>query len=400
MDRSGKRNAFSLQSRVARSLRGLVSGFFSLPAVSSLEGLFLRLLFGVVVAFTISLQVPFPTQPHPAGLAHFFDLTWLSDPYKLAVYRNVIYLLVCFYVAGLLLPVVLPALAVGHTLMFTLFNSQGYTHHGYQIVSLTLMAQGVTVLYYTALKRIRLQPPDALLNAWLLVQSQVVVVGAYLVSFLTKMASTGGMWFWNANYIALDLIKTQRQNFFSRLDPSDARNPVEAMWLLEHPWIARGLFGSGVVLEAIAFLALANRKLSFLIGVGLILMHRSVSTLMGLTFQYNEMLCVIFLVGIPYFLARCLERVRSPAVRLGILIGAGLGVPLSYFVQPASVQKLMSLPAYIVSLINSLSVWANGNWMDTWRFTLPMWTTCLVAAAVGALAARLISGKIRPTAVF
>jgi hypothetical protein len=400
MDSPKKRNDLSLRSRAARWLREVASGFFILPAVSSLEGFFLRLLFGIVVAFTISLNVPFSTQPHPAGLAHFFDLTWLSDPDNLRAYRNVIYLLVSLYVAGLLLPIVLPALAVGHALMFTLFNSQGYTHHGYQIVSLTLLAQAVTVLYYTALKGIRLRPPDRLLNAWLFVQSQVVVVGAYLVSFLTKMFATGGMWFWNANYVAIDLIKTQRQHYYSRLDPGDAGNPLEAMWLLEHPWISRALFGSGVLLEAIAFLALAGRKLSFLIGVCLILMHRSVSTLMGLRFQYNEMLCVVFLVGIPYFAARCLERVPCRAVRLGILIGAGVGVPLSYFVQPASVQKLMPLPAYIVSLINSLSVWVNGNWMDTLRFTFPMWTTCLVMAAAGAMAARLISAKMRPTSAF
>jgi hypothetical protein len=395
MENSEKPNACSSRSRVARSLRGWASGFFSLPAVSSLEGFFLRFFFGVVVAFTISLNLPFPAQPHPVGLAHFFDLTWLSDPHKLITYRNSIYLLLFFYVAGLCLPIVLPTLAVGHTLMFTLFNSQGYTHHGYQIVSLALMAQAATVLYYTALKGIRCQPPDALLNAWLLVQSQVVVVGTYLVSFLTKMFSTGGTWFWNANYIAMDLIKTQRQHYFSRLNPADAQDPLEAMWLLEHPWIARGLFGSGVVLEAIAFLALANRKLSFLVGAGLIVMHRSVSMLMGLTFQYNEMLCVIFLVGLPYFLARSLERVPSGAVRLGILIGAGLGIPLSYFAQPASVQNLMSLPFYIVSLINSLSVWTRGNWMDTLRFTLPMLTTCLLMATAGALAARFLSGKTR-----
>ena len=178
-------------------------------------------------------------------------------------------MLILFYVAGLLLPIVLPALAVGHALMFTLFNSQGYTHHGYQIVTLTLVAQAATVLYYTALKGLRLQPPDALLNSWLLVQSQAVVAGTYLVSFFTKILATGGMWLWNANYIAIDLIKTQRQHYFSRFDPSDAGNPAEAMWLLEHPWIARGFFASGALLEAIAFLALANRRLGFPIGAGL-----------------------------------------------------------------------------------------------------------------------------------
>ena len=35
-----------------------------------------------------------------------------------------------------------------------------------------------------------------------------------------------------------------------------------------------------------------------------------------------------------------IERVRCRAVRLGILIGAGLGVPLSYFVQPVSVRTV------------------------------------------------------------
>jgi hypothetical protein len=391
MDRSKKASAFSLRNKAVQLLRRLVAGFFSLPTVSSLEGFFLRFLFGVVVAFTLSLEVSFRDQPHPVGLARFFDLTWLSDPQKLSAYRSVMYLLLAFYASGLLLPVVLPALAVGYTLMFTLFNSQGYTHHGYQIVSLTLVAQAATVLYYTALKGFRLRPPDPLLNAWLLVQSQVAVTGTYLVSFLTKVFSTGVMWFWNAHYIALDMVKTQRQHYFSRLNPADAGDPAEAMWLLEHPWIARGLFTSGVALEAIAFLALAGRRLSFLIGVGLILLHRSVSMLMGLRFQYNEMLCVIFLVGIPYLTVRCLERVGSAAVRLGILIGAGVGIPLSYFAQPVAIRNAMPISHYLIALINSLSVWANGNWADIQRFTLPLWITCLVTAATGALAARFIS---------
>ncbi|HET7239421.1 MAG TPA: hypothetical protein VFI76_10350, partial [Terrimicrobiaceae bacterium] len=218
-----------MRSKFVDSLRQLGAGFFLLPAVSPLEGFFLRFLFGLVVAFSLSLQVPFHEQPHPVGLARFFDLTWLADPQNLSIYRGVIYLLLILYAAGWLLPIVLPVLAVGHALMFTLYNSQGFTHHGYQIVSLTLVAQAATVLYYTALKGLRLQSPDPLLNAWLLVQSQVVVTGTYLVSFLTKVLATGGMWFWNAHYIALDLIKTQRQHYFSRLDPAAAVDPPEAI---------------------------------------------------------------------------------------------------------------------------------------------------------------------------
>jgi hypothetical protein len=390
MERSRKPSAFSLRSKAIAWLERLGAGFFSLPKVSSLEGFFLRFLFALVVALTISLQVPFHDQPHPVGLARFVDLTWLSDPQKLSAYRNVIYLLLIVYVSGWLLPIVLPTLAVSHTLMFTLYNSQGYTHHGYQIVSLTLVAQAATVLYYSVLKGPRLRPPDPLLNAWLLVQSQVVVTGTYLVSFLTKVFATGGMWFWNAHFIALDMIKTQRQHYFSRFDPADAMDPPEAMWLLEHPWIARGLFASGALLEGIAFFGLASRKLAFLIGISLILLHRGVSLLMGLRFQNNEMLCVVFLVGAPYFISRLLERVQPASVRLGILIGAGLGIPLSYFAQPAAIRNAMPLSHYLVALVNSLSVWANGNWADILRFTLPLWMTSLVLALAGALAARVI----------
>jgi hypothetical protein len=387
-----------LRNSAVVSLRNFAAGFFSLPIVSSLEGFFLRLLFGIVIASTLSLQVPFHDQPHPVGLAHFFDLTWLSDPQKLSAYRTLLYLLLLVYASGWFLPIVLPLLAVGYSLMFTLYNSQGYTHHGYQIISLTLLVQAVTVVYYSVLKGLRLQAPDALLNSWLLVQSQVVVTGTYLVSFLTKLFATGGMWFWNAHYIALDMIKTQRQHYFSRFNPADLGDPPEAIWLLENPWLARGLFASGVILEAMAFFALASRRVGFVIGVGLILLHRSVSMLMGLRFQNNEMLSAIFLIGIPYFMARCLERVHPVAVRIGLLIGAGVGIPLSYLAQPAAIQNAMPFSYYLVALVNSLSVWSNGNWAEVMKFTLPVWTTCLIAAVAGALAARLITGaKMRPS---
>jgi len=128
------------------------------------------------------------------------------------------------------------------------------------------------------------------------------------------------------------------------------------------------------------------------------LLHRGVSILMGLRFQNNELLCMIFLIGIPYFIARGLERVHPAAVRLGLLIGAGVGIPLSYLAQPVAIRNAMPLSQYLVALINSLSVWANGNWSETLAFTLPLWTTCLVTAALGALAARFASGaKIHPS---
>ena len=84
--------------------------------------------------------------------------------------------------------------------------------------------------------------------------------------------------------------------------------------------------------------------------------------LMGPDFKITRCLRAIFLIGVPYFMARCLERVHPVAVRLGLLIGAAVGIPLSYFAQPAAIQKAMPFSYYLVALVNSLSVWANGNW--------------------------------------
>jgi hypothetical protein len=368
-----------------------LQGFFSPPRVTPLEGFLLRAFFALVVAYTLRFDVPFATQPHPAGLARFFDLTWLSDPGHYLFFRGVLGMLLLLYVGGVILPLTLPLLAVGHVLVFTLYNSQGYTHHGFQIVSLTLVAQAATVLYYTVLVGLRWRPPDARLNAWLLWQSQMIVVGTYLISVFSKMINSRGLWLWNSSYIALDLIKTRRQLYYGGLDPEYAGNPPEATWLLENPWIARGLFSTGFLLEAVAFLALASRKIGFLIGVGLILMHRSIAGLMGLRFDNNEMLCAIYLVGLPFLVAWCLERIADPAVRVGVLAGALAGVPLSYFAQPSSVRSVTSLPGYLFELIKTLRVWHDGQVADFLRFTLPMILACLVMAGVGALVAGAIN---------
>jgi hypothetical protein len=148
-------------------------------------------------------------------------------------------------------------------------------------------------------------------------------------------------------------------------------------------------------LEAIAFLALANRKIAFVIAVALILMHRSIAGLMGLRFDNNEMMCAIYLVGLPFLLAWCLYRIANPAVRLGVLIGIGIGIPVSYFAQPASIRTAMPLPDYVINLIASLAAWHDGQLTDLLRFTLPVWVTCLAMALAGAIAARFFAGTIR-----
>ena len=156
-------------------IRKLFSGWFQLPRVSPLEGFFMRLLFSLVLIYTVRFPVQFTTEPHPVGLLrllHSIDdhrtwLTWLSDPTNYEIFRWSFIGVLVFYVAGVALPIVLPVATILHILPFTLFGSQGFNYHGAQMVSLTLLAQACTVLYYSFTERLTFRAPDEKLRGWL-----------------------------------------------------------------------------------------------------------------------------------------------------------------------------------------------------------------------------------------
>ena len=215
--------------------------------------------------------------------------------------------------------------------------------------------------YDTVCRGVRLRPPDALLNSWLLWQSRRRR-GNLSDLGLLKADQPRGLWLWNSSYIATDLIKSRRQVYYGSLDPNYAGNPVEAMWLLENPWMARALFGVGFVLEAIAFLALANRKIAFVIGVALILMHRSIAGLMGLRFDNNDALRHLpgrppFLGGMVFISYRQSDRALGRAHRNWHRHPAEL-------FRPTRSDPNGNAPVYVGNLIESLDVWHNGRVTD------------------------------------
>ena len=370
----------------------LVSGWSRQPAVSPLEGFFLRLFFGIVILYTVQFGVEQTREPHPVGLLKLLQpcgltLTWLADPEAYEVFHRIIVGVTFLYIIGIGLPLVLPLLAVLHILPFTLYNSQGYTHHGYQIISLTLLIQACTAVYSAFRERRVFQWPSADLRRWLLVQSQVVITGTYLVSVVTKMDSSKGMWLLNSHHVALDMVKTQRQNYLNDLDPKYAKTTADAIWFLERPGISRILFSSGVVLEAVCIFAIGNRLLGLLFGLSLILMHRTIAHLMGLTFIYNEWLLMIFLVGFPFGLAWCFERVRSLPIRRGLLMGLALAIPVSaYFQGEGGGVTLQTLGAHLRDIMNLLGLWSQWDAAEFSGFVIPLVLTFLACGLVGAIA--------------
>jgi hypothetical protein len=387
-------------------IRKLFAGWFQPPNVGALEGFLARLMFAVLLVFTLRAQVTFTSEPHQVGLLKLLHglgegpwLTWLADPEAWAVFKGGFIALLFAYVAGAGLPVVLPVLAVMHVLPFTLYNSQGFTHHGNQIVSCALVLQACAAAYAAARQgTAAFRPPGAALRAWMLVQAQVAVAGMYFISVWTKLANSGGMWLWNSNHIALDMVKTQRQSYLNHFDPAYAATPPEALWMLAHPWVSRLFFSSGVVLELVCILAIGRRRLAFAIGVALIAVHRSIDWLMGgVAFLNNELLCFIFLVNLPFLMAWPLERLPQRAARLAVAGGLA-GVVASYWLQPEALRAALHLGGYLLSLVNSIGVWNSldgGEWARFFRFVAPVAAAVTSGVVLGAAAGWLACGRGR-----
>ena len=276
------------------------AALFPQPQVGTLEALLARVLVAYAMWYFYPIFTPPAVQPDPVGLAHFFDLTWLGDPAVLALYKQVFLVILCVYAAGLALPVTLPVLAIMQMLPYTLINSQGFTNHSHNILSVALMSQALVAVCH--LRGGWLQP-QACMNAWLLAAAQAGIACTYLISVCSKMIASGGTWLFKSHYIALDLVKTMRQNYYSQLEPRFATEPEGVVWMLQHPKLTALVFNSGFFLEALIVLAVGTRRLAFFFGVSAILMHRSIHYLMGLEFHQNEVMLVVFFVNVPFLMA-------------------------------------------------------------------------------------------------
>ena len=134
------------------------NGLFPVPSVSVIEAFFLRALLAGVLFWFFPPALQIQSQPEPVGLAHWFDLTWLSGAGVFPIYRAVFFGLLVLYVAGFALPVTLPLMTLVHILPATLHNSQGFTFHGNQIMSLTLVGLSVMTLYFAVTQRAGVSP--------------------------------------------------------------------------------------------------------------------------------------------------------------------------------------------------------------------------------------------------
>lgn len=335
-------------TRLQRLKAGFVSwvqGGFVPEPISRWEWFTMRLLFGAMLVWIFTDWHPFRhvSQDKPKGIANFVDLTWLhygahdegegqmavnesgekaktsargAGPLtwvpRAGLYEEFLVIacvLVAIYVLGYGIRFVLPVLAILHMLVWTYHDSQGYTYHGHQMISIMLFGQAAVAWW-------KWKEVDAEQRAQLWYYSRGIILAGYITSVLSKIINSKGMWLWNSQYLSVEIIKTHRLSFYKDLEVEFAGDPASATLMLHHPYLAMLLFDAGFFIELFAWVGLRDRKWSCFMGVSIILLHLSIAWLMRLSFTNHQILCFIFLVNVPWLIALAVSRARSPQLTL------------------------------------------------------------------------------------
>jgi hypothetical protein len=286
------------------------------------ERITMRVLFALVVFR--AQQDLFAVQPIivPNGLARLVPLDFLLSHPAIRCCEILFVLALGLYVCRIGLGFALPVLTLISIAYGSLSNSQGAISHSYQIVSLVLLAQ-IGAHFYggwrgggsksSSQTSSGLSPAEDRLIFW----SQQAIAATYLVSGLTKVIKTQGMWLATSPAIALQIVKSTDQLFYNTLDPKVvAGASAAANLVIQHPFTAMLFLGAGLFLELGAPLMVYNRLWGLSLGFALVIFHRTIGEVMGLHFIYNEYLVLIYFVNAPYWIVTLGQKLYPHVRRL------------------------------------------------------------------------------------
>ena len=295
---------------------------------SACELLVMRLLFAFVVWQVIPERITLHEQAAPVGMAKWFglDFTFLSEPETLTMLRGVLCAALVLYCSGRLLFAALPVMLFITVSCGTLINSQKAATHSTQIIALCLLVQCAWHLY-AALTRHKSGLPassrrlkEGRMAVW---YTQQMIAAVYIVSAITKWLANGS-WIADSRYFPLQIVKAQRMEYYNSLqEPGQAQGrygiisetltPL-ALWLektmMTAPDWAPVFLAPGFLLELLAFLLLAGRKIGGAYAVTLIIFHLTIAEMMNLNFGYHIFVLGIYFSGMAFWSARGIESIR------------------------------------------------------------------------------------------
>ena len=269
------------------------------------EVFLLRLGLAWVAWLTLEGNSDFTAQPHPNGVAKWMDLTFLSNDATEAWLRPLARASLVAYVLGVpsVLSLLLPTfLGIG---WMTLKNSQGAIGHSFQVVHVCLLAAWVAGAWSLVLRvRGRARPQGFTSGQHELDWARQALAAGYVVSAITKLLESGGLWFRDSQFFALHLVKNNDMKYYGFLEEVTRQMEWLPEWMMAHPLASQVFFGLALPLELLAFLGCRNRLLALLFGVGLLVFHEMVRQLTQLYFEYNMLLLVVLMVNPVWWVVR------------------------------------------------------------------------------------------------
>jgi hypothetical protein len=132
----------------------------------------------------------------------------------------------------------------------------------------------------------------------------VVIAASYVVCGWVKLVNSDFRWIQKVPLLSLQLLKSNWANYYDTLQPPPQWLAQATQFVVDHPNLARLVFGGGLLIELLGFVVLINRRWAFWGGLVIIAFHLSISKVMQLNFDYHIAAVAIFLVNVPGALTR------------------------------------------------------------------------------------------------
>jgi len=271
----------------------------------------MRALFALMVARHIPASLAHFEITVPNGMARLLDLRFLLDPHVFAMCRYALWAALVLYVLRIGWSIALPYMTLLSVAVGSVINSRGAIEHYLQIVSLVLLVQ--TIAHYSRVipqwrgRSIDRGASETRAIEW----TMQAIAAVYLASGVTKLIASSGAWVIQSPLIALQIAKSNEQDFYDTLDPARAASGlVPAEWLAAHPLLVGLVMTAGLLVELTAPLILLGRRWALVYGVALIAFHQTIGRVMKLHFVYNEYLLWIYLVNVPFWAWLAARRLR------------------------------------------------------------------------------------------
>ncbi|MGY8641884.1 MAG: hypothetical protein ACKVJU_12420 [Verrucomicrobiales bacterium] len=303
-------------------LRSFLKNDFGKTRYAGWEWAIMRSVFCVLLWLaTTHRLLPIPIDIHDQtdqekgnGFANLFNLDWIGQPGTETIIQIIFLILLVIYAIGKWPLFISGGLLVIHTLIGSIYSSPAKDHHASQIIGMVLLGQFIWFAWEAIRNRFypKLCADGHDRPSGAIFLSQQLIAAAYTVSAISKWVNSGGgiipgaKWISQVPNIAVQFEKTNQQAYFDTLQaPANAEfNQLSIDFVINYPVLAMIVFGSAFYLEFFAILALWNRKIGLIYGLGLIALHLGIDAVMHLKFFNFEAVVFVFFVNLPFWISR------------------------------------------------------------------------------------------------